>query len=44
MRISSNEVSLQGRNTLGIKLISLAREEKLVGIAAVNELEDDSNA
>ena len=44
VRISSNEVSLQGRNTLGIKLISLAREEKLVGIAAVNELEDDSNA
>lgn len=44
VRISSNEVSLQGRNTLGIKLISLASEEKLVGIAAVNELEDDSNA
>ena len=44
VRISSNEVSLQGRNTLGIKLISLADEEKLVGIAAVNELEDDSNA
>ena len=44
VRISSNEVSLQGRNTLGIKLISLADEEKLVGIAAVNELEDESNA
>ena len=43
VRISSNEVSLQGRNTLGIKLISLADEEKLVGIAAVNELEDESN-
>ena len=42
VRISSNEVSLQGRNTLGIKLISLADEEKLVGIAAVNELEDES--
>ena len=43
VRISSNEVSLQGRNTLGVKLISLADEEKLVGIAAVNELEDESN-
>ena len=43
VRISSNEVSLQGRNTLGIKLISLADEEKLVGIAAVNELEDDTD-
>ena len=42
VRISSNEVSLQGRNTLGVKLISLADEEKLVGIAAVNELEDES--
>ena len=43
VRISSNEVSLQGRNTLGIKLISLTEDEKLVGVAAVNELEDDSN-
>jgi DNA gyrase subunit A len=44
VRISSAEVSLQGRNTLGIKLISLTEDEKLVGIAAVNELEDDSNS
>ena len=44
VRISSAEVSLQGRNTLGIKLISLTEDEKLVGIAAVNELEDDLNS
>ncbi|MBA59561.1 MAG: DNA gyrase subunit A [Gammaproteobacteria bacterium] len=40
VRISSDEVSSQGRNTQGVRLINLADREKLVGLAAVNELED----
>ena len=41
VRIRTEEVSQQGRNTQGVRLINLAPDEKLVGIARVQEPEDD---
>ncbi|MCB1671583.1 MAG: DNA gyrase subunit A, partial [Pseudomonadales bacterium] len=40
VRTRINEVSVQGRNTQGVRLIKLKEEERLVGLARVNEPED----
>ena len=37
-----DEVSQQGRNTQGVRLINLAAEEHLVGLAQVQEPEPDA--
>jgi len=39
VRIPTDEVSTQGRNTQGVRLINLTRDEHLVGMAAVDEPE-----
>ncbi len=39
VRIKTDEVSVQGRNTQGVRLINLGSEEHLVGMAAVDEPE-----
>ena len=39
VRTKTEEVSVQGRNTQGVRLINLASEEHLVGMAAVDEPE-----
>ena len=39
VRIPTDEVSTQGRNTQGVRLINLAGDEHLVGMAAVDEPE-----
>jgi DNA gyrase subunit A len=36
------EVSIQGRNTQGVRLINLNKDEKLVGMERVAETEDDA--
>ena len=41
VRIRTEEVSQQGRNTQGDRLINLASDEKLVGIGRVQEPDDD---
>ncbi len=42
VRIRMDEVSQQGRNTQGVRLINLAAEEHLVGLAQVQEPEPDA--
>jgi len=48
VRIPTDQVSIQGRNTQGVRLINLTRDEHLVGMAAVEEPEgaefDDADA
>jgi DNA gyrase subunit A len=39
VRIRTNEISILGRNTQGVRLINLTNEEKLVGVQPVTELE-----
>ena len=39
VRIRTDEVSVQGRNTQGVRLINLSGEERLVGMSAVDEPE-----
>ena len=39
VRIPTDQVSIQGRNTQGVRLINLTRDEHLVGMAAVDEPE-----
>ena len=39
VRIPTDQVSIQGRNTQGVRLINLSRDEHLVGMAAVDEPE-----
>jgi len=41
VRTRVNEISLMGRNTQGVRLISLHSEEKLVGVERVVEVQDD---
>ena len=41
VRIRSDEVSLQGRNTQGVRLINVQNGEKLVGMARVEDEGDD---
>jgi DNA gyrase subunit A len=40
VRIRSDEVSLQGRNTQGVRLINVQNGEKLVGMARVEDSDD----
>ncbi|PCJ32130.1 MAG: DNA gyrase subunit A [Gammaproteobacteria bacterium] len=42
VRTRVNQVSIVGRNTQGVKLINLTKNEKLVGLERVLEEEDDS--
>ncbi|GAA0790596.1 DNA gyrase subunit A [Marinobacterium sediminicola] len=44
VRTRSSEISSLGRNTQGVMLIRLAEEEALVGIARIEEPEEDENA
>jgi DNA gyrase subunit A len=44
VRTRIDEVSVQGRNTQGVRLIKLKKEERLVGLARVNEPEDIGEA
>jgi len=41
IRTRANEVSVQGRNTQGVRLIRLSDDEQLVGVERVEELETD---
>lgn len=41
VRTRTDEVSVQGRNTQGVRLINLVEGESLVGLARVEEPEDD---
>lgn len=40
VRIPTHQVSVQGRNTQGVRLINLTNDEHLVGMAAVDEPEE----
>ena len=40
VRTGSDEVSVQGRNTQGVRLINLRGEEKLVGVERIVETEN----
>ena len=44
VRTRVNEISVMGRNTQGVRLISLGKGEKLVGIERVVEDKDDDHA
>ncbi|MGE0624732.1 MAG: DNA gyrase subunit A [Pseudomonadales bacterium] len=44
VRTAVDEVSVQGRNTQGVRLISLRGEESLVGIARIEEQEEDEES
>jgi DNA gyrase subunit A len=44
VRTRTDEVSIQGRNTQGVRLINLADEEHLVGLAPVQEPEGDAES
>jgi len=43
VRIRTEDVSSQGRNTQGVRLINLSKEEQLVGLAQVQEPESDGD-
>lgn len=43
VRIRTDDVSSQGRNTQGVRLINLSKEEQLVGLAQVQEPEGDGD-
>jgi DNA gyrase subunit A len=44
VRTRVNEVSVQGRNTQGVRLIKLHSEQKLVGLERIVEEQDDEDA
>jgi len=44
VRTRVNEISVMGRNTQGVRLISLVNDESLVGIERVVEVRDDDNS
>jgi DNA gyrase subunit A len=44
VRTRASEISLIGRNTQGVRLINLGKDELLVGVQAVEELPEDVNA
>ncbi|HKI74008.1 MAG TPA: DNA gyrase C-terminal beta-propeller domain-containing protein, partial [Pseudomonadales bacterium] len=44
VRIRSDEVSRQGRNTQGVRLINVGEGEKLVGMARVEDSEEEEEA
>ncbi|MDH3559863.1 MAG: DNA gyrase subunit A, partial [Gammaproteobacteria bacterium] len=41
VRTRVNEISIMGRNTQGVRLIALSKDEKLVGIERIVEVKDD---
>src|SRR5690606_17273804 len=41
IRIGADSVSLIGRNTQGVRLMTLGKAETLVGVARLSEVEDD---
>jgi DNA gyrase subunit A len=43
VRTRVDEISIVGRNTQGVKLISLSSEEKLIGIQRIEEVEGDED-
>jgi len=43
VRTRADEVSVMGRNTQGVTLIRLGEEENLVGVARIEEAEDDDS-
>ncbi len=43
VRIQANEISVIGRNTQGVRLIKLARDEKLIEIARIEEIQHDDD-
>jgi DNA gyrase subunit A len=43
VRTRINEISTMGRNTQGVRLISLGGEEKLVGVERIVEVQDDES-
>ncbi len=43
VRTSVSEISVQGRNTQGVRLIAVRENERLVGLERVVETDDDSN-
>ena len=43
VRTRVNEISVMGRNTQGVRLISLANDEVLVGIERILEERDDDD-
>ena len=43
VRISVSEISVQGRNTQGVRLIAVRENERLVGLERVVETDDDSD-
>jgi DNA gyrase subunit A len=44
VRTLVDDVSVMGRNTQGVKMISLTKDEKLVGIARIEGLDDDGSS
>ena len=43
VRTSVDDVSVVGRNTQGVKMISLSKKEKLIGIARIEGLDDEES-
>ena len=43
VRTSVSEISVQGRNTQGVRLIAVRENERLVGLERVVETDDDSD-
>jgi DNA gyrase subunit A len=41
IRMSASDISSVGRNTLGVRLINLSEDEKLIGAARIDEKEED---
>ncbi|MEJ2089934.1 MAG: DNA gyrase C-terminal beta-propeller domain-containing protein, partial [Gammaproteobacteria bacterium] len=44
VRTASDEISVQGRNTQGVRLIMLRGDEKLVGVARIDESAGNGDA
>jgi DNA gyrase subunit A len=43
VRTLVDDVSIMGRNTQGVKMISLTKDEKLIGIARIERLDDEED-
>jgi DNA gyrase subunit A len=41
IRMSAADISSVGRNTMGVRLINLSEDEKLIGAARIDEKEED---
>ena len=44
VRTRVDEVSVMGRNTQGVRLISLSKEEKLIGIERIENIQEDQGS